>query len=327
MNNKNNRNHRNGSGIPVWVHIVLVSVIAVIVVFSVVKLLIWNSGTAETEGDTGVNAEVEVLDQIFLLSEDKKEGHVFDDKESILFLGNDAITYNMSDVGFVSQVEKKLGATCYNCGFPQTTVANKYPEYQESYPLDTFSFKNVVDAIISEDFEGLFEAAVSGPFDYTYEDHVRKLRDVNFDEIDTIVIFYDASDYLNLRVGMNPDDDEDPVTYSGALNYGIRRLQEKYPYIRIVCMSFTMCYAYDSTGALVSGDRYDFGNGKLTTYLQFMIDNSGANGVSFVDNYYGTVHEDNSSEWLIDNFHVNPECNAFMADHFVRVIYPDKIEG
>ncbi|WP_292145609.1 hypothetical protein, partial [Butyrivibrio sp.] len=137
------------------------------------------------------------------------------------------------------------------------------------------------------------------------------------------VIFYNAQDYLNLRVGMNPDNDSDPVTFSGALNAGIKLIQEKYPFIRIVCMSFPMCYAYDSSGQLVSGDRYDFGNGKLTTYLQFMIDVSGATGVSFVDNYYGTIHEDNSSTWLLDNVHVNADCNAYMADHFVRVIYPD----
>ena len=89
-------------------------------------------------------------------------------------------------------------------------------------------------------------------------------------------------------------------------------------------MSFPMCYAYDNSGALVSGDRFDFGNGRLTTYLQFMIDVSGATGVSFVDNYYGTIHEDNSSSWLLDNIHVNADCNAFMADHFIRVIYPEE---
>ena len=86
-------------------------------------------------------------------------------------------------------------------------------------------------------------------------------------------------------------------------------------------MSFPMCYAYDSSGSLVNGDMYDFGNGRLTTYLQFMIDVSGATGVSFVDNYYGTIHEDNSSEWLLDNIHVNAACNEHMADHFITAIY------
>ena len=163
---------------------------------------------------------------------------------------------------------------------------------------------------------------LSGQYeDYAYFLHTAYLKDTDMSKVDTLVIFYDARDYIDFRIGLNPDNEDDPVTYSGALNAGIKMLQEKYPYIRIVCMSFPLCYAYDSTGALVSGDRYDFGNGRLTTYLQFMIDTSGATGVTFIDNYYGTIHEDNSDGWLLDNIHVNAACNEYMAEHFVSVIY------
>lgn len=320
--NKKRNDERDGllTVIPMWVHVTVLAVIAIVIVFSVYKLIRWNSGTVETEGVTGVDAEVEVLDQIFVLPEDKKEGHEDDGVETILFLGNDSITYDQGETGVVARIADKLGATCYNCGFPDTTVALKYAERSDDYPADIYSFKNVADCIATGNFDELVDSA-SNFTDYTYEDHARKLRDLDFNTVDTIVIFYDASDYLKLRIGMNPDNEQDPVTYSGSLNYGIKKIQEKYPFIRIVCMSFTMCYAYDSTGALVSGDRYDFGNGKLTTYLQFMIDNSGATGVSFIDNYYGTVHEDNSSGWLLDNIHTNAACNEHIAAHFVSAIY------
>ncbi|WP_026517067.1 hypothetical protein [Butyrivibrio sp. MC2021] len=319
---KNNRNKKeiSISEIPMWVHVSVLAVIVLVIGFSAYKLIKWNSGTVETEGVTGVDAEVEILDQIFVLPEDKKAGHEDDGVETILFLGNDAITYDQKETGVVGQIEQKLGATCYNCGFPDTTVALKNADFSEDYPADRYSFKNVADCIANDSFDELISGA-SAFDDYTYEDHARKLNDIDFNTVDTLVIFYDAQDYLKLRIGMNPDNDQDTVTYSGALNYGIKRIQEKYPFIRIICMSFTMCYAYDSTGALVSGDRYDFGNGKLTTYLQFMIDNSGANGVSFIDNYYGTVHEDNSSGWLLDNIHTNAACNEHIADHFVSAIY------
>jgi hypothetical protein len=220
-------------------------------------------------------------------------------------------------------ISSRLGATCYNCGFTGSTVALKNAEYSDDYILDNYSFKNVADCIVNENFDSLISNATSFE-DFSYQINSQLLSSIDFNKVDTLVIFYDAQDYLKLRIGMNPDNDQDPITYSGALNYGIKKIQEKYPFIRIVCMSFTMCYAYNSEGTLVSGDRYDFGNGKLTTYLQFMIDNSGATGVSFVDNYYGTVHEDNSSEWLLDNIHTNAECNKMIANHFVSAIYPDK---
>ncbi len=311
------------SDIPGWVHALIIGVIAVVVIFSVVKLLIWNKGTAELDQtDTG-SFEVEVLDQIFLLSDDKKEGHVFDDEETILFLGNDAITYDQNETGVTAKVAEKLGANCIIAGFPGSTVSLKNASFSEDYVLDTYSFYNVANCIVNQDYSSLDKYADQFD-DYTYRGSTDRLKTTDMDKVDTIVIYYNAQDYMNLRIGMNPDNEYDPITYRGALNAGIKAIQEKYPYIRIVCMSFTMCYAFDSSGQLVSGDRYDFGNGKLTTYLQFMIDVSGERGVSFVDNYYGTIHEDNSSEWMIDNIHVNADCNNYVASHFVNAIYPNR---
>ncbi len=311
--------------IPGWVHFVFIGIIVLVIAFSIFKLVRWNMGTAELDtSDTG-SLEVEVLDQVFLLTDDKKAGHEYDDEETILFLGNDALTYDKGETGVAAQIASKLGATAINCAFPGSTVANKNVEFSDDYKLDAFSFVNVVNSIVSGDFS-LMESVQSSFDDYTYTQTSWDLKNVDMNKVDTIVIYYNAQDYLNMRIGMNPDNEFDPVTYRGALNSGIKALQEKYPFIRIVCMSFTMCYAYDSTGALVSGDRVDFGNGKLTTYLQFMIDVSGERGVTFIDNYYGTIHEDNSSEWLLDNIHVNAACNEHVAQHFVNVIYPNGVE-
>ncbi len=313
------------NNVPRWVHFLIFGIIAVVVVFSIVKLVLWNLGTAELDQSDYGDVEVEVLDQIFLLSDDKKAGHTYDDEETILFLGNDAITYDQGETSVTAQVASKLGANCINCGFPASTVAMRFPAVMDEYPMDAYSFYNVANCIANEDYSSL--EANAGKFeDYSYTMSTDRLKNVDFDKIDTIVIYYNAQDYMNLRIGMNPGDEFDPITYRGALNAGIKALQEKYPYIRIVCMSFTMCYAFDSSGQLVSGDRFDFGNGKLTTYLQFMIDVSGERGVSFVDNYYGTIHEDNSSEWMLDNIHVNAQCNEYVAQHFVNAIYPDGVQ-
>lgn len=318
--NLNNNKKEEGQGIPKWAYIALLAVIIGVIVFAVVKLLIWNMGTAETEGVVEGDFSVEVMDQIFLLPEDKKAMHEIDDQETILFLGNDILTYYSDENGVVEQIGSKLGATCINAGFPGTTVALKNASYSEDYAMDAFSFYNVSKAIAEGDFSQM-SAAAQTMTDSNFYKHTEVLEALDMNTIDTLVIFYDAQDYINLRIGMNPDNDSDPVTYSGALNAGIKAIQEKYPFIRIVCMSFPMCYAYDNTGALVNGDMYDFGNGRLTTYLQFMIDVSGSTGVSFVDNYYGTIHEDNSSEWLLDNIHVNAACNKHMAEHFAKAIY------
>ncbi len=321
---KRNKNTGGLSSIPLWVHIVIIAVIAGVVAFSAYKLLKWNAGTVKTQGVVEGNFEVEVLDQVFLLPEDKKALHEDDGKETILFLGNDILTYYGEDnpEGFIQQVEKKTGAVCINGGFPGSCVALKNAVYDESYALDAFSFYNVSKAIAEGDFSMLHSAAKTFE-DSKYYKHAEELEALDMNTVDTLVIFYDAQDYVNLRIGMNPDNDADPITYSGALNAGITALKEKYPFIRIVCLSFPMCYAYDSSGAPVSGDEYDFGNGRLTTYLQFMIDVSGATGVTFIDNYYGMMHDDKDWSWLLDSLHVTADCNEKMAEHFVSVIYPE----
>lgn len=322
MRNDQSEEERSFQDIPRWVYFAVLGVIVAVVAFSVFKLVRWNMGTAETEGVVEGDFEVEVLDQIFLMPADKLALKEDDGQETILFLGNDVLTYYNDEDGFVQQVEKKLGAKCINAGFPASTVALKNASYDPEYPLDAYSFYNVANSIVNQDFSRMLEACTSFP-DSRYDENSALLADLDMSKVDTLVVFYDAQDYISLRIGMNPDNDSDPITYSGALNAGIKAIQEKYPYIRIVCMSFPMCYAYDASGSLVSGDRFDFGNGRLTTYLQFMIDTCGATGVSFVDNYYGTIHEDNSSGWMLDNIHVNAACNEHMAQHFIEAIYPN----
>ncbi len=318
-----NKKESGNNSIPAWAHVALILVIVGVVAFSGYRLWKWNKGTAEVEGVVEGDFSVEVMDQIFLMPPEKLEGKEDDGVETILFLGNDILTYYDNDDGVVQKIGAKLGANVINGGFPKSTVALKYADFNSDYPLDAYSFYNVSKALVNGDFSWQ-DSLSENMEDSYYARHSQDLAAVDMSKVDTLVIFYDAQDYISLRVGMNPDNDSDPVTYSGALNAGIKAIQEKYPYIRIVCMSFPMCYAYDSAGALVCGDRYDFGNGKLTTYLQFMIDVSGATGASFIDNYYGTIHEDNSDEWMLDNIHVNAACNEHMAEHFVTAIYGDK---
>ena len=225
----------------------------------------------------------------------------------------------MSDDGVCSQIGKLTGATVINAGFGGSTIALGAPE-GEGDTMDKFSFYNCAKAITQDNTQEVLDAAWTLG-DSTLQQNAQALCDLDMNTVDTLVIYYDASDYIKLRPGMNPGDKMDPMTYMGALDSGIHMIQEKYPFIRIVCMSFTFCYAYDSDGLLKNGDRVDFGNGKLTTYLQHMIDTCGETGVSFVDNYYGTIDEGNSAENLLDNIHVNKGANKHIAAHFAEVIY------
>ncbi|WP_029323112.1 SGNH/GDSL hydrolase family protein [Butyrivibrio sp. AE3004] len=316
----NRRKKRSDEGIPGWVHLVVLGLIVVLFAYGAFRLIKWNKGkTLEKVEIDQSEYEVELLDQIFLLPSEKKEGHEDDGKETVLVLGNDSVTYDLTDDSVCSLIAKNTGADVINAGFAGSTIALGSPE-GEGDAMDRLSFYNIAKAITNDNRNDVLDATwILG--ETTMQQHAQALVDLDMNTVDTLVIYYDASDYIKLRPGMNPNDKLDPMTYMGALDAGIKMIQEKYPFIRIVCMSFTFCYAYDSDGVLKNGDRVDFGNGKLTTYLQHMIDVCGDTGVSFIDNYYGTIDEGNSSEYLLDNIHVNKEAGRHIAEHFANAIY------
>ena len=316
------------AGIPKWVHLIILLLIVGLVAFMAFRLWKWNKGTDSVYDPTEDTSEfdIEVLDQVFILSPDKLEGHEDDGVDTILFLGNDAITYDTTETGLVSQIQQLTGATVYNTGFPGSYVSMKNATVQSDYTDDLYSFYNVTQSIVNEDYSALIEDSQTRS-DYQYYTSATTLESLDFNTVDTLVIMYDANDYLGLRTGMNPDNDVDPQTYMGSFKAGIQAIQEKYPFIRIVLMSFTFCYGYDSDGNLVNGGKYDYGNGSLPTYFQHAMDVAGDTGVSFIDNYYGTVTQSNTSEYLLDNIHVNQECNAYIANHFVEQIYPDALSS
>ena len=142
MDNREDQETSASAGVPKWAFIAGLVVILGVIAFSVFKLVRWNMGTVETEGVVEGDFEVEVLDQVFLLPEDKKAMKEDDGVETILFLGNDILTYYSDENGFVEQVAEKTGATCINGGFPSSTVAMKNAQVQDGCAIDAYSFYN-----------------------------------------------------------------------------------------------------------------------------------------------------------------------------------------
>lgn len=305
--------------IPRWVHFAVLGVIVVIVLYYVFQIVKWNHSSIELKESDEKNIAAELQDFITYRSDEQKAGHKDDGQETILMVGNDAITHDLGDTGIAAQIEKASGAKCISAGFPETTVARSA---NGNDPLDAFCFPSVIDAITSGDYSKLHEATSAVDNASLFEDSIKTLEDVDFDKIDTLVIYYNAQDLLKGRIGRNPDNQFDEVTYNGALATGIKKIQEKYPYMRIIGMTVTFCYGFDKDGNVVAGDKLELGNGDLFQYyLGMMTVCSEAEnpGVSVVDNYNGDISEENSKDLLVDNIHVNAECNKNIAEHFAEV--------
>ena len=146
------------------------------------------------------------------------------------------------------------------------------------------------------------------------------LQNTDFDTVDIIAIMYDASDYVEASPVDNPNNDVDIQTYTGSIRASIELLQETYPYIRIVFMSPTFGYYVDEDGQWYNGNETDLGNGTIPTYWQRAIDTVSSLGVSFLDNYYGSINENNYSKFMISSLHLNNAGRQQIAEHFVSKI-------
>ena len=305
------------------IHLILLAVIALIVIFCAVKLYIWNKGVPSDYDPNRqtTDFDTEAMDYIIPLAPDKLEGREDDGVTTILCLGDDPFSLDQGPGGLAEQIAAKTGATVYNGSFTGTTMAVQFEDYNDGYILDAFAFVNVAKSLASGNFD-LMRTAASYSFDQAFPQTVSTLESIDMNTLDMICIMYDGSDYINRRPCEDPNHPDNPQTYTGALRSGVQAIQEAWPHIRIVVMSHTFCHNVNAEGNFENGDRVDLGNGTLSHYLQKELDTTSELGVSFIDNFYGSINEDNYLDYMTDYIHFNDAGRDLLATRFAEFIFP-----
>ncbi len=305
------------------IHLILLAVIALIVIFCAVKLYIWNKGVPSDYDPNRqtTDFDTEAMDYIIPLAPDKLEGREDDGVTTILCLGDDPFSLDQGPGGLAEQIAAKTGATVYNGSFTGTTMAVQFEDYNDGYILDAFAFVNVAKSLASGNFD-LMRTAASYSFDQAFPQTVSTLESIDMNSLDMICIMYDGSDYINRRPCEDPNHPDNPQTYTGALRSGVQAIQEAWPHIRIVVMSHTFCHNVNAEGNFENGDRVDLGNGTLSHYLQKELDTTSELGVSFIDNFYGSINEDNYLDYMTDYIHFNDAGRELLATRFAECIFP-----
>lgn len=305
------------------IHLVILCVIVALVGFSAYRLYVWNKGVPSDYDPNyqTTDFDIEVMDSIIPLAPDKLEGHVDDGVTTILCLGDDPFSLNQGEGGLAEQIAAKTGATVYNGSFTGSTIALQNLTWQPWNNMDAFAFVSVTQSLASGDFDVMKEAA-----DYSYDEAVpstvEMLASLDMNSVDVLCVMYDGSDYINMRISDDPNAPYNTLSYTGALRSGIESIQESYPHIRIVIMSHTFCHSINEEGNFENGDRADLGHGTLSHYWQKELDVTMDCGVSFIDNFYGSVNEDNYLDYMTDYIHFNDAGRELLADRFVQCIFP-----
>lgn len=314
-NDKEKRNKING-------HLIFFLVLAAILIITVIRLLIWNRGqhTGYDPNEITTEFDVELLDYVQPLDPAVLKDREDDGVTTILALGNDPLADDRSSNGLAALIEKQSGAVVYNCAFPGSTVAMKNAEYNSNYPLDGLSLYWSAAALCNQNFD-LMEAVVQDLNNESASAALDTIKSVDLTKVDALVILYDLQDYMGRRIVYDANNQRNLNTVYGALNATIQLFQEEYPYIRIFVLSPTYGTFTEGDGTTYDCDRDDLGNGTLADYINWELEASRSNGVTFIDNYYGAVSMDHP-DCLTDGFHLNQEGRQRVAKRFMDVFQP-----
>lgn len=141
-------------------------------------------------------------------------------KSTIVCMGDSITGMFGHETGYPEMISKKYPEIkAINVGFSGTSVID---HADKNYM--PFSFNRLVDAIISGDWSEQ-DAKVGNISTANYAEHLTTLKDVDFVNVDFITVFYGTNDW-----GYNYSIDTFKEVYSKAL----KKLQAKYPQIRIV---------------------------------------------------------------------------------------------
>ncbi len=289
---------------------------------------IMNYGTLVDPSTIEGNDDLDVLDYFAPLL--GYEGPVNEDGiTTVVAFGNNPFSDDRNSKDNLAKIIADTGdITVYNCSIEDsflTMTEDFFPPKSES--IDNFNLYNLITLFANRDnstviynFTKSIETFGSNLPEGAQEAY-DTLTTIDPNTIDVITIMYDGSDYL---AGHNMYSDENATDiwqFTGNLEASIELIRATYPHIRIIVLSPTYAFAVDESGDYVSSDIYRYGQDVLSTYVIKQSASSYAHGITFVDNLYGSVHEGNATDYLIDNIHLNVDGRKLIAQRFLEALH------
>ena len=312
------------AGIRRFLNVHVFFALAMIIVIGLVAYRFTHWGQRVSQSDIfkdGQGSYDDSWDSILPLTDENGQ-MVITDASNIVLFGNAPFADDRdSSDSLANLIAKETGANVYNC-----SISGSYLAAQE------LNFDPTVSAMDAYCLYWLVSLATGAPIDNYYvqaaeqlgdktpadaEEVINTLKTLDFNTIDTVAIMYDATDYLLGNPMYNDDNPTDPTQFTGNLEASLDVLQSLYPQIRIIVMSPTYAYAVDENGDYVSSDMYIYNNRDvLSTYVIKECYSANLHSVSFMDNLYGSITEDNAKEYLTDNLHLNVKGRKLIAKRF-----------
>lgn len=308
-----------------FLHIVFVLVLMVCIGLVVFRFSNWGTRVPslfDPDADFDDNDLIEVLDNMVNVPADQRKDT--DGVRTVVVLGNSPFSDQRdSDSSVISLASRLTDAAFYNCSVAGSHLAAANDTFRpEKDPMDAFNLYWLTTLITlqnTEIYSSAFAAmgeAVPQDARYAFE----TLSTLDFQEVDVLAIMYDASDYLEERPLYNMENTMDIQTFAGNLDASLELLRDSFPHLRIIVLSPTYAYFVEEDGTYVSSDIHKSNGYSLSTYAGNLERIAYLHSVSYLDNIYGTVNENNASDYLADHLHLNDAGRQRLAERFVYAL-------
>lgn len=298
-------------------HIAVVAIVIIVFALIIYRIMTWGNFISQEDifSDGPGTYSEETLDSIVPLLDERGNMVPLDlsDGLTVVTFGNAPFADDRdSENNLANLIAERTGATVYNCSISGSYLAfdaEDEPMYAYSlYWLIIYAF-GYNDDYYKKSAEILGENTPPEASEV-----IETLQSIDFNTVDAVIIMYDAADYLLGHSMSNDDNLTDPLCFTGNLAAGIELLQNVYPNTRIIVLSPSYAFAIDDNGEYISSDMQRYGYDVLSTYCILEGNTCYSMNVSFVDNIYGTITEDNASNYLADNLHLNLSGRRLIAD-------------
>lgn len=310
-------------------HLTLLAVVVIVLGISIYRIINWGQFISQDEiFEDGEGTYSDTLD-IFLPVLDAEGNAILPDSDedlTILLLGNSPFSDDRdSPDGLANMVAEKTGANVINCSVSDSYMAAQWSYLSpEDMPWDAYTPYWLCALTCTDDFDEHYQkvAAILGDSAPPEADSVvETLSTIDMNTVDVMVLMYDATDYLLGHQMYNDDYYADIEQFTGNMEASIELIQKYFPHVRVIVMSPTYAFGIDDNGEYISSDIKTYGQHFLSTYVIKQYASCLNRSVTFVDNLYGTITEDNASEYLTDNVHLNVEGRKLVADRLIQALY------
>lgn len=221
--------------------------------------------------------------------------------------------------GIVDALEGELQKPVYNGALGGTCLSRGEEERRLAYTHDSLSMVALAEAIAYDDFGPQKAAHIRENGTDYFADTIAGLSEVDFDNVEVLLIEHGTNDYNSGVPLVNPEDPEDEYTFAGALRKTIRLLKQKLPDTRIILVTPTYCWfpqlGYDC-------ETWKPAGATLAEYVELEKQIARELGVELIDNYPLFSHEDEEDcyRYTVDGLHATELGRQMIADAIIRYL-------